>query len=210
MQSASKCARVVVCLLFLSSGFIGQSIATTYAPLPSSLQEQIQDSSLIVKGRLGRIIRQLPFYGYDVENKRDTTIDELVARTNSSLEEAQRFSIPLVEYEIIVDEVFYGEKESIVILRTMESDPYLNFEEKSSIDRIFFLQLNPDDKTYGTGRGGQLLDVSGAYYYELYNDQLMEMVYTMPAYLSKEDSIVTVFESLLSKAISGGNFLLNK
>ncbi len=202
MSLLARKIRILLCCALVATSLAHQIYATSYLPLPSNLQEQIGSSALILKGRLGKVIRQIDFYGYNIEFKRDTTEEEVMKRFGKSSGDIKDFSVPLVEYEVIIDEVFYGEPPQDMVLRIYGVDPTLSLQENSLIERLFFLQLNPDEKTFATGRGHQLLNIEGKYYYELFNENLRLDVYTKPDYLTADDSNVDVFESLLKQAIA--------
>lgn len=189
---------IIACVLLVSLILVQTTLATIRDPEPQSLDEQISAATLIVKGRFGEIINRKPFIGYNTETGQDYTLEDFSRVRNIPLSELERFAIPLVEYEILVDEVFFGNVTGPVIYRSMESFPEMGLAKKQSIERLFFLAQNPDRKTYGAQFQGSILNnVDGAYRYESYDDQSQEPVLMMPAYAAESDLEVEVFEHIL-------------
>jgi hypothetical protein len=79
-------------IITIDSGFI-----------PTNLESMVNFSDLIVKGRFGKLLSHGPFYGYD--SSRESAIEKYGITDESEL---KYYSMPMSEYEIIVDDVFHG------------------------------------------------------------------------------------------------------
>ncbi len=129
--------------------------------IPESIETMVSTSHIIVKGRFGNLISNQPFWGYG--ESRESFIEKL----NISDEEADRMAIPLSEYEIVIDEVVFGDiKSDKIVYRVFESYPSEEEEldQKKSIERLFFLRLNEDGETYSSiGQPFILDNIDGEY-----------------------------------------------
>lgn len=171
-------------ILTIDSGFI-----------PTSLESMVKLSDLVVKGRYGKLISHGPFYGYG--STKESTKEKYGITDESDL---KFYSFPMSEYEIVVDEVLHGKlPKGPVIYRTYEDNPEDDRFVSKVPQRIFFLGLQPDNRTYGVlGAQWILENVEGRYYYldfdENGNDQYVPLSFA-------QSNEVEAFEASLDVAV---------
>ena len=141
-------------------------IDTGYSP--KSLESMVGYSALIVKGRYGEFLGSKTFFGYF--QGEDESLESFAARRGMSERLAEEFSSLLSEYEIIVEEVLLGQVDSnTLVLRAGGALPGYEKLTGSDKDRIFFLRMNPDNRTYGAlGEAGILTAQEGVYGYNAF------------------------------------------
>jgi hypothetical protein len=121
-------------IITIDSGFI-----------PTNLESMVNFSDLIVKGRFGKLLSHGPFYGYG--SSRESAIEKYGITDESEL---KYYSVPVSEYEIIVDDVFHGTlPDGQIVYRAYEDNPSDDRFTSHSTQRIFFLGLQPDNQAYG-------------------------------------------------------------
>lgn len=135
---------------------------------PKDFESLIGFSAVIVKGKYGKLLSHGPFWGY--VDGHDDTRESFHEKRNLPDVVEHEYSVPLSEYEILIDEVLLGDvEEGVLVYRTMEGFPSEGEQliAKQSVDRLFFLGVNPDGKTYGTmGPAFILNNIDGVYAYE--------------------------------------------
>ncbi len=145
-MNLKKVVSFAICLLFCCFNNLW---AMSFAPLPNDINELVNQSDLIVVGRIGAIVDKRKFYGYQASA---SWLEEKDAETPFSL------SVPIVDFEIQVkqiirDDINFPHKHNYkFILRIIQNHDDL-FTQKSIAERkgnmILFLTRNPDNKTYG-------------------------------------------------------------
>ena len=170
---------VAVCLAYLSSFAYAQPFRPDLTKLvgpeeihhhlgviPKSVESLVSTSDIIVKGRYGRLISHGPFWGYN------ETRESVERRPNARPELVDKLAIPLSEYQIEVEEVLKGPlttKE--ILLHVIESDIGDKRFTDETVERLFFLTLNPDGMTYGRlGVPYILNNRNGFYTYDFMED----------------------------------------
>lgn len=146
---------------------IGQSqsltleIATQDA-YPNSLATMVRVSTVIVKGRFGRLLSHGPFWGYG------ETRESMERRVGSRPELIDKLALPLSEYEIEIEEVLMGKVEGdTLVLHVLETNPGDKRFTDETVERLFFLVRNSDDTTYvRPGPPYILSNRNGSYSYE--------------------------------------------
>ncbi len=122
---------------------------TVMIPGPESMDALVGESEFIVLAWLGPVVNESIFYGYD-ENAEQ--------RKEIEAESGVILGREIIDYELQVAHVFKddgnGEKDQPRILRLFQDhDQELRnldlFNPKEGEQRLFFLGLNPDGKTYG-------------------------------------------------------------
>lgn len=133
--------------------------------LPHDVDTLINSSSIIVKGRFGRLLSHEAWFGYS------DTRESMQKRLGDETDRVDDFGLPSSQYEIIVDEVLLGDIEGgAVVYRLLESDPGNRRYTNESDEKLFFLTLNPDG-TYGRlGVPYILTNRNGIYRYEAPSD----------------------------------------
>lgn len=126
------------------------SQATSYPPLPASVEDYLKTSHIAVIGRIGRVIKSHTFYGYQENAAERERLDPLTPL---------QLGFPVVDYEIVIEEVLmddgylakrHGEP---LVLRVLQGHTVEEVAAAYAANRgrfIFFLSRNPDDVTYGT------------------------------------------------------------
>ncbi len=125
---------------------------------PKTLESLVASSTLIVQGRYGDILDRRGFFGYI--NGRDDTLEEFMDRHDLTRNEAFRWDIPMTEYNIIVDAVLKGSVTSEKLTLRKYEPPPLN-RERTEPDwvRLFFLVINPDNRTYALAGEASVLSL---------------------------------------------------
>lgn len=136
---------------------------------PQSMDSLVGSSTLIVKGSYGKFLGSSPFYGYS-EDGEDITMEEFSRRSGYPLEEAHLWAVPVSEYEVHVDEVWMGEtEERTIILRKYESPDTDRPFVDSDAEWLFFMVINPDNRTYGIkSEAASYSNINGQYYHPVY------------------------------------------
>jgi hypothetical protein len=111
-------------------------------------------------------------------------------------------AMPLSEYEIIIDEVFLGDiAANTVIFHLLESSPGDRHFTDETDEKLFFLKLNPDEKTYGRpGIPYILTNRNGIYVYEYPSESIPRGI-ERDVYDFVQSTDVDDFESLLRDEI---------
>ena len=152
---------------------------------PSGWEEMVRASQIIIKGKFGKLLSHGQFYGYDEEDGSEVSIETYAARRNISVEHARRRSgLPLVEYEILVDEVVksdltetgYDTLGDKLVFRAYISAPEKEVQYfDPSLERMFFLYFNEDGITVSAPHEKAILNhVNGEYVYYMLNDERMD------------------------------------
>lgn len=172
--------------------------------VPKGLVSLVASSSLIVKGRFREHLKNDLFFGY--VDGQDDTLEEFMRRHKlEDRVDAYNWAIPLSEYEISVDEVLLGKIDSNpIVFRKYEAPPTDRALTNPNIDRIFFLVLNPDMKTYAVrGDASILSEENGEYFYSEFvidssipNDYVKRRLGFLPNMTADE------FESVLKEEIA--------
>lgn len=177
--------------------------ATLYASPPGSIDELIDQTTVIVKGTFGRKLKQGIFYGYDRDGA-EIDLETFAEMAKLPLQIARQVGSQAIDWKINVDEVFHGDAPETVILRIMIEPLNAYFSGTQSAERIFFLTINPDGKTYGAYSFGSILEnVDGDYRYrglEEFNDV---PILETPPYAAPSDLKVEVFEEILRDRFRG-------
>ena len=153
---------------------LGISIDTGF--VPKSFKDMVETSSVIVKGRFGKRLSHQKFWGYG------TTRGIVQNKYNLSDRDTDEFGLPLSEYEILIDEVLLGNIEgNKIVYRTYEDDPSNELLTAESVDRLFFLTLNPDGKGYSNlGLSFILNNRNGVYSHDDFEDMHVDKHITRP------------------------------
>jgi len=131
--------------------------------VPKSLESLVRSSDIIVKGRFGDYLSNRPFYGYTEEG--EDSLESFMENHDLDAADAFNWSIPLSEYEIVVDDVLKGELDANrIIFRKFESKPTDRSLTHPDVERIFFLVINPDNKTYGVMGEAAILSNNDGFY----------------------------------------------
>lgn len=133
---------------------------------PKSLETLVRTSTHIVRGQFADFIQNILFYGYN--GNQDAREEELAKRTGMSGTYVRtHFGIPMSEYKIQVDNVLFGVlEESTIVLRKYEPLPISRFFTSPEVERLFFLALNPDGRTFAVLGEASILDLKeGVYNY---------------------------------------------
>lgn len=147
---------------------------------PSSWTEMVRASQIIVKGRFGKLLSDGPFYGYDEKDGSEIPLEQYAERRNITEEYARaRSGLPMVEYEILVDEVIkadlagtnfdkLGDK---LVFRAYISAPERETQYfDPALQRIFFLYFNEDGSSVSAPHEKAILNrVNNEYVYFMYN-----------------------------------------
>ena len=132
---------------------------------PESIGDLVGRADLIVEGTVVAVVDKGTFYGYDAGASRRAEMDK------ASL---TPLSVPFVDYEVrieqtIMDSGLLGEKKR-VILRLIENPDVSTSKAMLGVGarRLFFLNINPDGKSYGISSLLSQIDLSGpeAQYYK--------------------------------------------
>lgn len=192
-------------VLFLCLSGVGPfSLATSYAPPAFSLEEQLDKADLIVKGKVRKIGVSKPFFGYD-ENGNHYSLEERAEQSGIPLPVLKQLAFPLVEVEIAIDEVLYGTPDGPIILRLGLPHLSARFDETRNADRLFFLSINPDNKTYGSYYTSSILEnVDGEYRYLTIPGPEGHFVLAKPDFVTGDDLQVEVFDQLVRDRIEMG------
>ena len=173
--------------------------ATLYVGPPDSIDVLIDQTTIIVKGTFGRKLSQGKFYGYDrdgVEAGLETFADTLKIPSHV----ASQMGFQAIDWEIDVEEVLYGDVPETLILRFMIEPLNAYFSDTQSAERLFFLTINPDGKTYGTASFGSILEnVDGNYRYRGLQEVNDAPILETPPYAAQSDLKVEVFEAVLKE-----------
>ena len=163
---------------------------------PQDLDTLIRSSDIIVKGKFGRVLSQGPFWGYG------ETLQSTAQRLGEDPDEIGHLAMPLSEYEIIIDEVFLGDiAANTVIFHLLESSPGDRHFTDETDEKLFFLKLNPDEKTYGRpGIPYILTNRNGIYVYEYPSESIPGGI-ERDVYDFVQSTDVDDFESLLRDEI---------
>jgi hypothetical protein len=139
-------------------------------PTPRTMEELASGADLIIVGRVGQVVNQGTFYGYDTGAKKRAMLDK---SSPTSL------GIPITDYEIDIERVLLDDgtvsSGKPVILRILEnfqaSSPSI---PKTGARRLFFLTHNPDHATYGISSLLNQIDIErpAAVYYNGKTDVL--------------------------------------
>lgn len=151
---------------------------------PKSLESMVGSSALIIKGRYEKFLGSKAFFGYSQGG--DETIESIVERTGMPEDEVKQFlAFPMSEYEIIVDEVLMGEVSSNrLVLRIGGDLPGQERLTSPDKDRLFFLVMNPDKRTYSRhGETGILTAEQGVYAYDSF--VLLPGIPRKPSFVAK-------------------------
>lgn len=171
--------------------------ATLYASPPHSIDELIDQTTIIVKGTFGRKLNQGMFYGYDPDGV-EVDLETFMAMTKLPLQIASQVGSQAIDWEINVEEALYGDVPETVILRIMIEPLNTYFSGTQSAERIFFLTINPDGQTYGTYSFGSILEnVDGDYRYRGLQEFNDVPILETPPYAAPSDLKVDVFEKIL-------------
>lgn len=150
--------------LFVGDELVGRLIQDHHTGMrPVDLESLVGSASHIVKGRFGSLISHGPFWGYGESR------ESIRRRLGDREELIDRVAVPLSEYEIIVDEVLLGPlKETTLRFHSFESDPKNSAYADQETERLFFLVLNPDGRSYSVyGPAFILHDLEGEYVYDV-------------------------------------------
>lgn len=163
---------------------------------PQDLDTLIRSSDIIVKGKFGRVLSQGPFWGYG------ETLQSTAQRLGEDPDDIGHLAMPLSEYEIIIDEVFLGDiAANTVIFHLLESSPGDRHFTDETDEKLFFLKLNPDEKTYGRpGIPYILTNRNGIYVYEYPSESIPGGI-ERDVYDFVQSTDVDDFESLLRDEI---------
>ena len=163
---------------------------------PQDLDTLIRSSDIIVKGKFGRVLSHGPFWGYG------ETLQSTAQRLGEDPEDIGHLAMPLSEYEIIIDEVFLGDiTGNTVTFHLLESSPGDRYFTDEADEKLFFLRLNPDEKTYGRpGIPYILTNRDGTYVYEYPSESIPGGV-ERDVYDFVQSTDVDDFESLLRDEI---------
>jgi|GEM_PF-3269066 len=126
-----------------------------FNPLPSTIDELVSSSDIIISGYFDEIINQGNFYGYGPEAVEIEAIDK---------ETTNRLSVPFIDYSIRIDAVLDGEASREVIFRVVSDLDSIKRNEEtmfSSGKKLMFLTQNPDGETYGISSSIHLVDIEG-------------------------------------------------
>lgn len=176
--------------------------ATLYASPPGSIDELIDQTTIIVKGTFGRKLKQRMFYGYDPDGV-EADLETFAEMTKLPLQIASQVGSQAIDWEINVEEVLYGDAPETVTLRIMIEPLNAYFSGTQSAERIFFLTINPDGKTYGTYSFGSILEnVDGDYRYRGLQEFNDVPILETPPYAAPSDLKVEVFEKILKDRVS--------
>ena len=128
-------------------------ISDSFGYLPKSMESLVGTPTIIVRGRFGDYISNTLSYGYG------ETRESFIESRRVSEKDADRFAIPMSDYEIIVDEVLLGEvNNDVIIYRIIENEPIDREFTDPSVERIFFLGATPDENTYSPLGPGSVLN----------------------------------------------------
>lgn len=110
--------------------------------VPASLEQLVSSGSVVVKGRFSGLLSHGPFWGYG------ETRESMLQRVGSRPGLVERLAVPLSQYEIVIDEVLKGEVDvSSIVLHRIETVPDERMTDPS-VERLFFLVMNPDEASY--------------------------------------------------------------
>ena len=139
---------------------------------PRNFEDMVGTSAIIVKGRFGKLLSHQKFWGYS------DTRESFQQRTNLPDKDVDQFGLPRSEYEIIIDEVLLGDIDSDqIVFRTLESDPSDRRLTGESVERLFFLNLDPDGQGYSKlGFAYILNNRNGVYSYNDFDGHIDKMV----------------------------------
>lgn len=135
-------------------------------PLPDNIEHLVKSADIIIVGKVGDVVNTEIFYGYGPEAEELSKQDE---------ETSALLGLPIVDYEITVEEVILGtndlEKNSTILFRMPgASEPEnrdTDFIEEGQ-QKLLFLTANPDG-TYGISSFMHLMSIEGEaihYYFE--------------------------------------------
>ncbi|MDP1548419.1 MAG: hypothetical protein Q8L87_20600 [Anaerolineales bacterium] len=132
---------------------------------PQDVDTLINSSTIIVKGRFGRLLSHEIWFGYS------DTRESVQLRLGDDADLVDDYGVPSSQYEIIIDEVLLGDIEGdTVVYRLLESNPRDRRYTNESDEKLFFLTRNPDG-TYGRlGIPYILTNINGIYSYEYPSD----------------------------------------
>lgn len=135
-------------------------------PLPDSVDHLVESSDIIVVGKVGEAVNTEIFYGYGSEA-------EDLARQDK--ETSATLGLPIVDYEIIVEEVILGStdlEQNGTILFRIAGAPEPENRDTGFIEigdrKLLFLTANPDG-TYGISSFMHLMSIEGesiTYFFE--------------------------------------------
>src|SRR5690606_18774421 len=140
--------------------------------VPNNVATLVRTSDIIIKGHYGRLLSHGPFWGYG------ETRESMEQRPNARPELVEKIARPLSEYQIDVVEVLKGPISSEgVVFHVIESDVTDKRFTDETVERLFFLTLNPDGITYGRlGVPYILNNRNGFYTYDFLEDFQSEIL----------------------------------
>lgn len=147
--------KTLVCLMSLTAVFT-HAMGSTLAPEPSSLDDYVRTADFIIVGNIANVDKIHNFYGYQPNAaERENYERNLFAQGKKT---AFSMGIPLVDFNIHVqntikpDNKVEAAKSSFITYRKqIEGESIVAFVNgKDTTGRyVFFLNRNPDNKTYG-------------------------------------------------------------
>ncbi len=114
-------------------------------PLPSNMDKFVQDADVIVIGKVGSIVNQGRFWGYDIgaQERSSAPKDQLSG------------ALPITDYQIEVEQVLLADSTITagkpLLLRVIQGPT--DKDAYAGTHRLFFLSVNPDNATYGLHYG---------------------------------------------------------
>lgn len=132
-----------------------QSSTFVLRPPPATLDELVADLTLVFVGTVGSLVNEQTFAGYDEKGK-------LIKAKEQNL--PSEVEVPIFDYVLQIEQIVKGDEiiqtDNTVTLRMFDkgvvgqSTAGMEFPPSLPGDRhLFFLRLNPDNKTYGLKYG---------------------------------------------------------
>lgn len=147
--------KTLVCLMSLTAVFT-HALGSTLMPEPSSLDDYVRTADLIIVGNITNVDKIHNFYGYQPNAaERENYERNLIAQGKKI---AFSMGIPLVDFKIHVQDIIKPDKNMessksnfITYRKYVEGDTIIALAngKNTAGSYIFFLNRNPDKKTYG-------------------------------------------------------------
>lgn len=123
----------------------------------NNIVDLVMGSSIVVKGRFGKILNHKKFFGYDTtqDGIPDISWEQYQVKTGLPVSEKEFAGIDITDYEIIIDEVVKSDVRlgDSIVLRLSEGPDYNSLPSELIVDKegehLLFLIRNPGGRTYG-------------------------------------------------------------
>lgn len=143
--------------------FFTNALSSTLMPEASSLNDYVGTADVIIVGNITNVEKVHNFYGYQSNAaEREAHEKDLIAK---GLKLPFSLGIPMVDFKIHIDEVIksdgYLQLNSVIYRKFIDNGTIVsssNFKDSKG-KYVFFLNRNPDNKTYGIQSASRQVEI---------------------------------------------------